>query len=351
MFMPQGSPVLFDVERQSYVFHWKKALPQDACDFAFDKLLKEVPWDELKSKRGFVTRKSCWISGLGQSKCTCGYVYGETSLKPAYVNFVDRLTEVVFGSLFPDLPKDWHPTCVNCNLYEGGEHSCGWHADDEKLFGDGEQDVTIVSLSLGAAREFWLTLRKRLGEVSPDEFSLLEMDLEHGDLLTMEGKCQKHTIHMLPRAPCTEPRINLTWRWIRKHSEECALVHQNRGTVQRGVSEFVRPRPALPIWCHGYEVFWGLCDFCQHPGYKNGRLLVPTEVGNVCRLCLPEAQLMAQQNTGWTTTPWGMVPPDMSGAMGVPPLVPPLQAYGMQWPVGPAAYPDAGAMPPVMQGW
>ena len=56
LFMPQGSPVLFDVERQSYVFHWKKALPQDACDFAFDKLLKEVPWDELKSKRGFVTR-------------------------------------------------------------------------------------------------------------------------------------------------------------------------------------------------------------------------------------------------------------------------------------------------------
>ena len=43
LFMPQGSPVLFDVERQSYVFHWKKALPQDACDFAFDKLLKEVP--------------------------------------------------------------------------------------------------------------------------------------------------------------------------------------------------------------------------------------------------------------------------------------------------------------------
>ena len=29
----------------------------------------------------------------------------------------------------------------------------------------GEQDVTIVSLSLGATREFWLTLRKRLGEV------------------------------------------------------------------------------------------------------------------------------------------------------------------------------------------
>jgi hypothetical protein len=87
--------------------------------------------------------------------------------------------------------------------------------------------------------------------VDPDEYSMLEMDLEHGDLLTMEGKCQKHTIHMLPRALCTEPRINLTWRWIRKHSEDCPLVHQNRGAVQRGVSEFVRPRPALPIWCHG----------------------------------------------------------------------------------------------------
>ena len=33
------------------------------------------------------------------------------------------------------------------------------------------------------------------------------------------------------RESARRPRINLTWRWIRKHSEECALVHQNRGTV------------------------------------------------------------------------------------------------------------------------
>ena len=30
----------------------------------------------------------------------------------------------------------------------------GWHADDEKLFGAMQHDCTIVSLSLGATREY-----------------------------------------------------------------------------------------------------------------------------------------------------------------------------------------------------
>jgi alkylated DNA repair dioxygenase AlkB len=325
--MPQGEPVVFDAARRSYAFLWKNALPKDACGYAYDTLMKEAPWKELLSKNGLPTRKTCWVAGIGGSKCSCNYVYGETAMEPLRVPFLDRLTDVIFSLLFPDLPKEQHPNCANFNLYEAGHHSCGWHADDEPIFGDGETDVTIVSLSLGETREFWMALRRHgPGDATPDEHSIVEMDLADGDILTMEGKCQKHTLHMLPRAYCDEPRINITWRWIRNHSQECPLAEMNTEPVQHGVAHVVQRRPALPSWTSGQEVKWGLCDFCKHPGWKNGRLLVQTEYGWLCRLCMPKVAQMAMQNASWQQGPWGLVPPgmpipggcnpDLAGVMG-----------------------------------
>eukprot|EP00435_Cladocopium_sp_Y103_P012829 s1579_g3.t1 len=49
-----------------------------------------------------------------------------------------------------------------------------------------------------------------------------------GDIMTMEGMMQKHFQHRIPKEGCVEPRINLTWRWIRKHYPECPAFRSRR---------------------------------------------------------------------------------------------------------------------------
>jgi len=308
---PAAETIIYDTARRSYAFHWRRAFPEDAAEWAFKQLLEEVPWDELKNKRGVVTRKSCWVSGMGShaEKCSCGYAYGENSMAPKAVPFLERLTEVLFSNLFPDLPASMRPTCANLNLYDNGEQSCGWHADDERLFGDPESDdVTIVSLSLGAPREFWLALRRKPGDVTPNEKSVMEIDLGHGDLMTMEGLCQKYTLHMVPRADHGRgagTRINVTWRWIRQHQEGCALAVQNQKGIQRGSATFLEPKPFYPNWCAGREVRWGVCSYCEHPGFKGGRALVDCgDMGWLCRLCKEGAEAEVANAWAWQWSQW-----------------------------------------------
>ena len=102
------------------------------------------------------------------------------------------------------------------NLNEHQNQSVYWHKDDEDLFGNANnQDISILSLSLGRTRNF---------EFSPEGHgpATISVPLGHGDLLAMEGMCQKHLYHRVPkiRGNCG-PRINLTWRRIRHHEEQC----------------------------------------------------------------------------------------------------------------------------------
>lgn len=109
------------------------------------------------------------------------------------------------------------PNSCNANYYDGGCQSVGWHADDEALFDAMKRDVLIVSLSLGATRCFELHAKDKPAE-------LIKLPLEDGDLCTMEGLCQKHYRHRVPRQKSVRgPRINLTWRWVLKHEEGCPV--------------------------------------------------------------------------------------------------------------------------------
>merc|ERR1712032_928987 len=115
--------------------------------------------------------------------------------------------------------EDW-PTSCNLNLYEDGGMSVGWHTDDERLFQGKFQDIRIFSLSLGAQRRF--ELRANWPEEGERPFHRLM--LGNGDLCTMEGITQKHYQHRVPKeGNVTGPRINLTWRWIVKHSPKCPV--------------------------------------------------------------------------------------------------------------------------------
>ncbi|MCC5854704.1 MAG: alpha-ketoglutarate-dependent dioxygenase AlkB [Idiomarina sp.] len=96
------------------------------------------------------------------------------------------------------------PNVVLANLYRDGEDKMGWHRDNEPELGDQPQ---ILSLSLGAARDFQLRHRETRTRV--------DLRLDHGSLLVMQGNSQQEWEHQLPpRKRCKEPRLNLTFRTI-----------------------------------------------------------------------------------------------------------------------------------------
>ena len=101
----------------------------------------------------------------------------------------------------------------------------GAHADNEALFQGNQQEITIISLSLGGTRDFLIyAARQVLGTIT----------LRNGDLIAMERWTQahlKHGIAKLPQGTLEDPRrINLTWRWIAQHKRDCAAEYQHMVT-------------------------------------------------------------------------------------------------------------------------
>lgn len=93
------------------------------------------------------------------------------------------------------------------NLYRDGRDSMGWHSDDESELGE---RPLIASLSLGATRRFRLRHRRR-AELPP-----VELELEAGSLLIMQGDTQRCWKHQVPKTRrAVGPRVNLTFRSIR----------------------------------------------------------------------------------------------------------------------------------------
>ena len=108
------------------------------------------------------------------------------------------------------------PTAANLNLYRGRDSCVRWHCDDEPLFRERGEAKLIVSVSSGTQALFkWEGKSSSDGEVS-------SCCLGRGDILVMDGQCQDEFLH------CTDPgleqeRINVTFRWITRHTASCAL--------------------------------------------------------------------------------------------------------------------------------
>lgn len=88
------------------------------------------------------------------------------------------------------------------NLYHHGKESMGWHSDNESEL---EDTACIASVSFGAERKFMFRHIKSK--------TTINLNLEHGSLLLMQGSIQQHWQHQLPpMAKVHAPRINLTFR-------------------------------------------------------------------------------------------------------------------------------------------
>lgn len=121
-----------------------------------------------------------------------------------------------------------HFNAVIINYYADGQDSISYHSDDESFLGS---NPTIASLSLGAARDFYLRRKAPLDEDVPAPTHQQKMGtkgrgpaasrptekmvLEDGDLLIMKGKTQAEWEHSIPkRAKHLAGRINITFRRV-----------------------------------------------------------------------------------------------------------------------------------------
>ncbi|CAL1168832.1 unnamed protein product [Cladocopium goreaui] len=240
--------VLSDESRRSYV-------PSARLGDFFKTIYGKTAWEQPEGPQGLLPRKTVWMVKSG---CQCPYRYGGVTIKPQ--EFPDWMTELL-RTYMPYCGKseeEWPDSC-NVNLYEDGSHAVGWHTDDEALFQSLHQDVAIVSLSLGQPRKF--DLRKNW----PEEGERLQerLHLGNGALATMEGMLQKHYMHRIARDDeSLGPRINLTWRWIKKHADvKENKDHQVLDTLDaEGSCIFTRTRGAVTekgLW-HRYVHVWVL---------------------------------------------------------------------------------------------
>jgi alkylated DNA repair dioxygenase AlkB len=92
---------------------------------------------------------------------------------------------------------------VLLNRYRSGSDSVAWHNDHEVK---GLAHPVIASLSLGASRAFDLRPKS-------DRKRVISIDLEHGDLLVMQGETQYNWEHRVAKdRRAGGERINLTFR-------------------------------------------------------------------------------------------------------------------------------------------
>jgi alkylated DNA repair dioxygenase AlkB len=188
----------------------KNLLPRDGSVFYLGCLLEEAEANEsffvlraggfwqhdevvLFGKRRVLSRKMAWFGDVP-------YKYAGAVKLPmpwdAVVSGLKRRVEEASGCLFN--------SCL-LNHYADGREGMGWHSDNESSLVPGG---TIASVSLGSERTFRFKHR-RTGEQ-------VELRLQHGSLLLMEGETQVHWVHALPKSlRVREPRVNLTFRQMR----------------------------------------------------------------------------------------------------------------------------------------
>lgn len=114
---------------------------------------------------------------------------------------VRRLVECATGERFN--------SCL-LNLYRDGRDSISPHSDSEGMLVPGS---SIVAVSLGATREFWV---KSKAETSAIPLQPAMFPATHGSLVVMRGAAQRCFAHWVPPDPqVTAPRISLTFRRAR----------------------------------------------------------------------------------------------------------------------------------------
>ena len=191
-YRPESNLLPFDGEVYSYgpIFSIAQS------NTFFEKLRQEINWQndvvKMYGKTIECKRQTAWM--------------GEDYFEYTYSGIVKRAE--LFTPLIAEIKNQIETVCKqklnSCllNLYKDGSEGMSWHSDNEKTMGE---EPIIASLSLGAARKFSFKHN--------DNKQKIDLFLEHGSLIVMQGITQKHWKHaLLPSSKVNSPRINLTFR-------------------------------------------------------------------------------------------------------------------------------------------
>lgn len=216
----------------------------------FEALRDSVPWERPRvrvyGRWHDLPRLTAWVADAG-----IAYRYSGVEHAPlpwtALLQHIRERVEAAAGARF---------NAVLLNCYRTGQDTVGWHSDGEAELGPAP---TIASLSLGGTRRFRLRPRpqarrrgRRGGTVAPDAARAdavpadapgsdradaprsgtgdakeeavggdaapapCELELRSGSLLIMRGSTQRCWQHCVPRCRAASPRINLTFRLVRR---------------------------------------------------------------------------------------------------------------------------------------
>jgi alkylated DNA repair dioxygenase AlkB len=190
-------------------------------DFSLSKHssnLVSLPWKEVKSMNGLITRSSCWLVA---DNCCCSYKYGNKSWPPSI--FPEWISEIARNLEIALKRPAGSFNCCNCNKYVKSKESLIWHSDNEPLFRESDsfknncRDVFIASVSFGSERQF--VFRQKYGS------DKTPVCLKDGSVLTMEGLLQDSHEHTLMPGKKSDSedsiRYNLTFRTICRHISSC----------------------------------------------------------------------------------------------------------------------------------
>lgn len=184
----------------AWLHHFPQFFTEKEADALLQTLSHNTPWEQSTIVIAGVLRQIPRLNAWhGDVHCDYHYSGTQLTLNP----WTTELTRIKAAL---EAATHTRYNSVLLNLYRDGKDSVSWHADDEKAL---TPAAPISSLSLGATRTFQLRHRQ-----SKQRFNL---ELLHGDLLVMGGNIQQTWQHQIPKQHhVTSPRINLTFRHIRK---------------------------------------------------------------------------------------------------------------------------------------
>jgi len=227
--------VLSNEEKRSYSAHRKSPFSIAELDKYYNLAKNKIPWNRPLVDGKPLPRSAAFLVA---GNCTCQYRYSGTRWDGhKFPEWFTELTKRVMDELGLDI--EYLPNSCNVNLYEDGSESVGWHSDNEPLFESQFKDCLIVSLSLGVARNF------QFQEQWADGRRLQTVNLSAGDIMTMEGLFQRYYSHRVPRDNSRGPRINFTWRYVRRHDRGCPC--------QRDVPKCCGPTRNSPNFFHHFD--------------------------------------------------------------------------------------------------
>lgn len=153
----------------------------------FDKLEKEIEWDERMKAR---------------LTASFGAAYNYSQITYPYTEMPPRI-----GDLCKKIATrhGFEPNNCLVNFYADGRARMGFHSDQTDILAE---NTGIAIISLGAQRN--LKFRK-----IDDENQTLEYQLKSGSLIYMTQEIQTAWQHSIPRAKSVEARMSLTFRKIK----------------------------------------------------------------------------------------------------------------------------------------